>query len=71
MNATQCMTAYFLDSKDNSPTGWKVDINEENVLGHGGNLARAYADLAAEFYSNQYSCVAPKEFKVRQSVFKV
>ena len=71
MNATQCMTAYMLDCNENSPTGWKLDINEENVLGHGGNLARAYADLAAEFYSNQYTCVAPKAFKVCQKMYQL
>ena len=57
LNSTQVLTDIFL--KDD----FKLDLNKDNVLGHGGKIALSYAKLIRDIHSNLYSIVVPDEFK--------
>jgi len=63
-SALQCIRSveelaiYFLANE------FKRDINADNPLGHGGQIAKAYAGLLASIYDeNGLSSFAPKNFK--------
>lgn len=63
-SALQCLsnvpelTEYFLSDKVFS------EINASNVLGTGGRLAKAYAELIRNLWSGNNTSVKPYEFKV-------
>jgi hypothetical protein len=42
---------------------WEEDINEENLLGMGGEIARAYAQLIQQMWMTTPSAVSPKFLK--------
>jgi ubiquitin carboxyl-terminal hydrolase 4/11 len=63
-SALQCvrsveeLTTYFLSNR------WKEELNTDNPLGHSGNIAKAYAGLINQIYSDsQTSSFAPRNFK--------
>ncbi|VDM37864.1 unnamed protein product [Toxocara canis] len=62
-SALQCLsnvreiTEYFRSGR------YEQDINEENVLGMHGQLARAYADLIGQLWSGTSRSVAPRKLK--------
>ncbi|KAH6653990.1 hypothetical protein BKA67DRAFT_592328 [Truncatella angustata] len=63
-SALQCvrsveeLTKYFLSEK------WRQEVNRENVLGHNGDVAQAYALLLKEIYKEPPpSSVTPRHFK--------
>uniref|UniRef100_F1KVS2 Ubiquitin carboxyl-terminal hydrolase n=1 Tax=Ascaris suum TaxID=6253 RepID=F1KVS2_ASCSU len=62
-SALQCLsnvrelTEYFLNGC------YKHDINEENVLGMHGQLARAYADLMEQLWNGSNRSMAPRKLK--------
>lgn len=66
MNSSiQCMsnipelTRYFLNGD------YKGDLNPENPLGKGGNIAKGYAELLQSLWSKEsHSAVYPSRFKV-------
>uniref|UniRef100_A0A9J2P6X9 Ubiquitin carboxyl-terminal hydrolase n=1 Tax=Ascaris lumbricoides TaxID=6252 RepID=A0A9J2P6X9_ASCLU len=51
------LTEYFLNGC------YKHDINEENVLGMHGQLARAYADLMEQLWNGSNRSMAPRKLK--------
>lgn len=55
------LTNYLLGDR------WKSEINEDNPLGMGGEIARSYADLIKTMWSGRYSYTVPRAFKVRQA----
>lgn len=57
LSNTQQVTEVFLGD------AYKADINETNALGHGGKLAKVYAKLMVDMWSDNYSVVCPDEFK--------
>uniref|UniRef100_A0A914ZQN0 ubiquitinyl hydrolase 1 n=1 Tax=Parascaris univalens TaxID=6257 RepID=A0A914ZQN0_PARUN len=62
-SALQCLsnvkelTEYFLNGC------YKHDINEENVLGMHGQLARAYADLMEQLWNGSNRSISPRKLK--------
>ncbi|KAM3068068.1 hypothetical protein ACMFMG_011116 [Clarireedia jacksonii] len=63
-SALQCvrsveeLTKYFLSD------AWQPEINEQNVLGHGGQVAKAYANLLKDIYKEPANAsVTPRNFK--------
>lgn len=58
LSNTQTLTKFLLADK------YLEDINEDNPLGNGGEIARVYADLIKAMWSGYYSTVTPREFKV-------
>lgn len=60
----QCMsnvpklTNYLLGDR------WKEEINEDNPLGMGGEIARSYTELIKTMWSGKYSYTVPRYFKV-------
>lgn len=42
---------------------YKDQINKENVLGAGGQIAVSFGKLVKDMWSNSYNLVVPKEFK--------
>ncbi|PQE19062.1 ubiquitin carboxyl-terminal hydrolase protein [Rutstroemia sp. NJR-2017a BBW] len=63
-SALQCvrsveeLTKYFLSD------AWQPEINEQNVLGHGGQVAKAYASLLKDIYKEPAAAsVTPRNFK--------
>jgi ubiquitin C-terminal hydrolase len=57
INATRKLSIYFRSDD------WVNDINRNNVLGAGGELATAYATLVRALWSGQASSVSPTEIK--------
>ena len=57
LRSVQELTVYFL--KDY----WKEDLNEDNPLGHHGQVAKAYADLLKNIYEDGQSSFSPSRFK--------
>lgn len=55
--ATMPLTKYFLAGN------WKRDVNSDNPLGSHGDLAAAYADLVADAWSGEHSCLSPHVLK--------
>lgn len=62
-SALQCLsnsvplTRYFLSDKH------KEELNCDNPLGMRGEIANAYAGLLHQMWKEQYSSVAPRQFK--------
>ena len=42
---------------------FEKEINEENVLGCKGQMAREYGSLVQKVYSGKFSSIAPRSFK--------
>jgi len=51
------LTDYFITEE------YLSDINQENKLGTGGNLVRAYAHMMKAMWSGTYSTFNPYDFK--------
>ncbi|XP_020626847.1 ubiquitin carboxyl-terminal hydrolase 4-like [Orbicella faveolata] len=68
-SALQCLsncvplTEYFLASK------YKEELNRNNPLGMRGEIANAYAGLLNQIWNEQYSSVAPRQFKMQVGRF--
>lgn len=58
LSNVQELTDYFLKNRH------LKEINETNVLGTGGKLVRAYAELLQEMWSGNSSAISPNKFKV-------
>ncbi|KAF2426597.1 UCH-domain-containing protein [Tothia fuscella] len=57
IRATEELTAFFLEGD------WKEDINADNVLGHGGLIAKTYASFLDSVYVPGQSSFTPRNFK--------
>lgn len=57
MSNTEPLTQYFLDNR------YKDEINTDNVLGHSGKVALAYAKLIKDMWSDSFTKVVPRVFK--------
>ena len=57
------MTQYFLSDKH------KEELNRDNPLGMRGEIANAYAGLLHQMWKEQYSSVAPRQFKTQVGRF--
>eukprot|EP00978_Attheya_sp_CCMP212_P024303 scaffold76138_cov53-Attheya_sp.AAC.4 len=57
MNQMEPLTQYFLKG------AYQRDLNRNNVLGSGGVVARAYAELLNDMWSGEYSILAPRLLK--------
>ena len=61
----QCMsnvpklTEYLLSDR------WINEVNENNPLGMGGEIARSYAELVKVMWSGKSSHTVPRNFKVQ------
>jgi len=65
LSHTEDLTKYFLLAK------YVEELNKENKLGSGGQIARAYAELIKELWSGQSSYLSPMDFKkIFSSFFK-
>ncbi|CAH3164466.1 unnamed protein product [Porites evermanni] len=68
-SALQCLsnsvplTRYFLSDKH------KEELNRDNPLGMRGEIANAYAGLLHQMWKDQYSSVAPRQFKTQVGRF--
>lgn len=68
-SAIQCMssvpklTNYLLGDR------WKEEINEDNPLGMGGEIARSYAELIKTMWSGKFSYTVPRYFKIQVGKF--
>ena len=51
------LTEYFLTGS------WKQELNRGNPLGHGGQFARAYANLVQNIFDERGNAYTPREFK--------
>lgn len=61
---TEPLTQLFLND------AFKSQINSDNPLGHGGKLAVAYGKLIKDMWSNAYSKIIPRDFKVTIGEFQ-
>ena len=52
------LTEYLLSDR------WINEVNENNPLGMGGEIARSYAELIKVMWSGKYSHTVPRNFKV-------
>lgn len=43
---------------------WIEEVNEDNPLGMGGEIARSYADLMKTMWSGKCNYTVPRNFKV-------
>ena len=57
LSNTQAITNIFTSES------YKEDINSDNPLGHGGKLAKVYAQLIQDMWSGSYLKIYPREFK--------
>ena len=68
-SALQCLsncvplTEYFLAGN------YKEELNRDNPLGMRGEIANAYAGLLHQMWKEQYSSVAPRQFKMQVGRF--
>jgi len=64
LSHTRPLTAYFLadDSRDGRPR-FLDEVNADNPLGAGGQIARAYADFVRDVWSGKFSVVVPTALK--------
>ena len=68
MSSVPKLTEYLLSDR------WINEVNENNPLGMGGEIARSYAELIKVMWSGKYSHTVPRNFKViskYQRKFKV
>ena len=57
VRAIKELTYYFLEDR------FKEEINANNPLGYGGDIAKTYANLLKEVYAQGTSSVSPRQFK--------
>jgi ubiquitin carboxyl-terminal hydrolase 4/11/15 len=57
IRATEELTAYFLEKE------WKQELNVDNVLGHGGQIAKTYAGFLEAVYQPGQNSFTPRNFK--------
>ena len=57
------LTEYFLAGS------YKDELNRDNPLGMRGEIANAYAGLLNQIWNEQYSSVAPRQFKMQVGRF--
>jgi len=57
LSCTTPVVQYFLSDS------YRLDINRENFLGTGGNLAEEFAVLVKALWAGQYRSVTPRDFK--------
>lgn len=57
IRSVQELTEYFLHEH------WKPELNTKNVLGHQGNMARAYANLIKGIFTEKGGAFSPRDFK--------
>jgi ubiquitin C-terminal hydrolase len=57
LSASEPLTRYFLEGK------FQKDVNSDNPLGTGGQMAKAYAKLLLKMWRGNSSSVSPSEFK--------
>lgn len=62
LSNTPPLTEYFLEDR------YEAEINRENPLGMRGEIAEAYADLVKQMWLSRSSYVAPRTFKVSESL---
>lgn len=62
LSNTPPLTEYFLEDR------YEAEINRENPLGMRGEIAEAYADLVKQMWLSRSSYVAPRTFKVSESI---
>ena len=58
LSNTQPLTQFLL-----SDQYWQ-ELNTDNPLGMGGEIAKSYADLIKAMWSGSHTCLAPREFKL-------
>ena len=58
LSNTPHLTEYFVNDE------FEPDINKNNVLGTGGKLAKAYANLMKDMWGGDYTVVVPSRFKM-------
>ena len=63
LNHMEIITQYFLRDLYNS------ELNRQNPLGSGGNVAMAYASLVKKMWSGDYSVLAPRSLKQTVAAF--
>lgn len=63
LNHIEPLTQYFLTRT------FVDDLNEDNPLGSGGNVARAYAALLNDMWGGEYSTLAPRMLKQTVAAF--
>jgi ubiquitin carboxyl-terminal hydrolase 4/11 len=57
LRSVEELTEFFLHDT------WKRDLNYQNILGHHGDVAKAYASLITEMYDENKNSVWPGNFK--------
>ena len=63
LSHTQPLTEYLLSGD------YKRDLNRENPLGMGGQIADAYVALIGQLWSGCHTCVAATDFRMIVSIF--
>ena len=58
LSNTQPLTQFLI-----SDQYWQ-ELNTDNPLGMGGEIAKSYADLIKAMWSGSHTCLAPREFKL-------
>jgi len=61
--AIQCLSNNLPLRKFFTSTKYKTDINTDNPLGAGGQLAEKFAELMEKMWSGEYSVQAPRDLK--------
>jgi ubiquitin carboxyl-terminal hydrolase 4/11 len=51
------LTEYFLHDR------WKPEVNKENILGYGGQIAKAYGNLIKAIFDQTGGAYSPRDFK--------
>ncbi|KAI5807424.1 hypothetical protein DFH27DRAFT_608193 [Peziza echinospora] len=57
MNGTLPLSRYFMDGS------YKLHVNKDNVLGSGGTLAEAFANVVRHLWEGRYKFISPMTFK--------
>lgn len=57
LSNTALLTEYLISDK------YWDDINTDNPLGMGGEIAKSYADLIKAMWSGSHTCLSPRDFK--------
>ncbi|KAH8074701.1 ubiquitinyl hydrolase [Aureococcus anophagefferens] len=63
LSHTHPLTNYFLEDDGNNRPTFLDEINEDNPLGAGGQIARAYADFVRDVWSGKFAVVVPTALK--------
>ena len=63
LSHTHPLTKYFLEDDGNNRPTFLDELNEDNPLGAGGQIARAYADFVRDVWSGKFAVVVPTALK--------